>query len=331
VLQLFRNIDFSVAVIAFIYFWVFYTANFICPQPNVSEFQNGASAISSQVYHWVAKANFLGYLIGILSILWQSFLLSALVNEFRLSKKATFVTVPAAYLILFSLTDNDFINPVLLSNNFLGLSLWFLFRSADKKAGLGEVFNSSFLLGIASAVAWVNFAYLPLFCLALLMFRGFEWRDFLVLIAGFLSPFLLLFTYFYINDKGAAWFAQDISQHWAVADISLNMSVLSGISLGFWLLLVVYTFINLNGLQQKTTIKEQRYIQIMVLMLLFGGLSFFMQPNFHWYSLNIFFIPLAVLFSLNLQSLKSNNWAEIIHLAWLILVVAVQYSSLIFA
>lgn len=330
-LQLFRNIDFSVAVMAFIYFWIFYTANFICPQPNLSDFQNGASAITSQIYHFLAGSNFLVYLVAILSILWQSFLLNTLVNEFRLSKKASFVTVPAAYLVLFSFADNDFLSPILLSNNFLGLSLWFLFRSADKKAGLGEVFNSSFLLGVAAAITWVNFAYLPLFCLAVLMFRGFDWRDFLVLIAGFFSPFLLLFTYFYINDKGAAWFSQDIGQHWAVADISFDMSIIGWISLSFWLLLVIYTLINLNVLQQKTTIKEQRYIQITVLMLLFAVLSFFMQQQFYWHSLNILFIPLAILLSLNLQSIKNNNLAEIIHLSWLILTIAVQYSSLIFA
>jgi len=331
VLQLFRNIDLSAAVIAFIYFWIFYTANFICPQPDLVSFQNGASAITNQIYHFAASAKFLLYLIPILSILWQSFLINALVNEFRLSKKATFVTVSAAYLIVFSFANNDFLNPFLLSNNFLCLSLWFLFRSADKKAGLAEVFNSSFLLGVASCFAWANFAYLPLFCLALLMFRGFEWRDLLVLIAGFLSPFLLLFTYFYINDKGGAWFSQDIGQHWAVADIDFDTNAIIGFVFGFWLLLAAYTLINFNGLQQKTTLKEQKYIQITVLMLLFGSLSFFMQQSFQLYSFNIYFIPLTILLSLNLQSIKSNNWAEIIHLAWLILIVAAQYGSLIFA
>ncbi len=329
-LQLFRNIDFSVAIIAFLYFWLFFIANFICPQPDLASFQNGASTITSQIYHFAASAKFLLYFIPILSILWQSFLINALVNEFKLSKKATFITVPAAYLILFSFSNNDFLNSFLLSNNFLCLSLWFLFRSADKKAGLAEIFNSSFLLGVASCFAWANFAYFPLYCLALLMFRGFDWRDFLILVAGFLSPFLLLFTYFYINDKGAAWFSQDVGQHWAVATVSFDINVISWIALGFWIILVLYTFINFNGLQQKTTLKEQKYIQITVLMLLFGSLSFFMQQSFQLYSFNIYFIPLTILLSLNLQSIKSNNAVEILHLILVILVIAAQYQSLIF-
>ncbi len=329
-LQLFRNIDFSVAIIAFIYFWVFYAANFFCVQPDLAMLANNTNVISTFIFNGVEKSPFLVYVIGFLSILWQSFLLNTLVNEFHLSKKATFITIPAAYIIIFAFGDNDFINPLLLSNNFLVLSLWFLFRTADKKAGLGDIYNSSFLLGLSCVIAWANFAFFPLYILALLILRGFDWREFLVLLAGFFSFFLLLFTYFYLYDSAGAWWVQDVAQHWAVANFDLNISITAWFSIVFFVGLGLFTFINLNNLQQKITLKEQKYIQIVILMLIFGGLSFLMQQNFNWYSLNIFFIPLTILLSLHLQAIKSNNTAEIVHLALFLLAIAAQYQSLLF-
>lgn len=328
-LQLFKNIDLSVILIAFFYFFVFYTANFICDLPPLSALSAHSTFITQSLYSFVDNIKFLQHLFIIVSILWQSFALNSVVNEYKLTKKATFITLPAAYVIAFLFIDNDHLSSFLLANNFLVPSLWFLFRCYDKKSGLSEVFNCFFLLALSSLFSISFIVYVPLFLLGLLMLRGTQWRELLAACSGFFAPFFLCFTYFFINSSASIWLS-NLFQNIGLASFNINFNVINSIAIINLVLISLFSIFNFSTLLQKTTIREQKYVQIIFLMLLFSLLTIFTQSQFNSHSFTILFIPLSILLSINLQSIKSNNTKELLYLYLFLIAIASQYGNLFF-
>ena len=96
-------------------------------------------------------------------------------------------------------------------------------------------------------------------------------------------------------------------------------------SVAVWALLVGVSLWNWGKLQQKTTIQEQKYLTIIFIMMLMGGLTLLAQPTVFVEHLTLFTLPLGVLFGLQLQAIRHDGVAELVHLFAMMLCLAVQY------
>lgn len=284
-----------------------------------------AGSLLRGIYNSLGQSPMLySFLAGVL-LLGQSLFVNMFVNHYRISKRYSFIVSISFILISFSVAYTNQLSPALLANTFLLASLWSLYRCYDKKVSLGNIFNAGFWIGVASLCYWASSMYMLPIGLGMVLLRPFDWREGLVLLAGFCSPLLWMFTYHLLEDNAAAWWAMDVTSRYGIPTLNITWDIFNLMSIGFWALLLCASLWNWGKLQQKTTIQEQKYLTIIFIMLLSGGLTLLAQPIIFVEHLTLFALPLAILFGLQLQSIRHEGAAELTHLVVLMLCLAVQY------
>lgn len=325
VLQLFKNNQLHTLLLVFLYALLFYTRQWLYPSDDLLLYRATSGWLAGTVYEWLGGYGWLQRLLFGVLLLLQAIYLNYLVQEYRLAKRPTYVTAIAYVLVVSFFRIENGLSPAFIANSFLLLSLGSLYRSYDKNGSAGAVFNAGFWLGVA-ALCYFSAAVLLLWAfLGLFILRSTEWRDWLILLLGFLMPFFWLGTYFFLQDGLGEWWARDIvGQLGFNGQIAMNPWSVAGLATSG--LIFLWTLANWQGLHYKTTIREQKCIQVVFWMFLGLLLSFFAQNALFIHHLTLFAVPLAVLLSLNLQSIQSVGISELLHLLLLLGCLAVQYA-----
>lgn len=328
VLQLFRNNQIFTALLVLVYF-LFFGVNIWFYSNDLTIFQNLPSTLSGSLNGWFEHPTFNKIGFSVLVLL-QALGLNFILNEFKLTKKFSFV--PAICFILFHFTTSnlDSLSPLVIANTFLIWSLYSLFKSYEKRVSLGTVFNIGFGIAIASLFYHSYFVYFIWAMLGLLIIRSFDPQEFILLILGYALPFFFMGTYHFVNDTLGNWWLNEIVIHYT------KLAVFYPVNWQFYILIVllIAPFIlaasNAHGIYFKTTAREKKYIHVLFLMPVIGFLSILFQNNLYSIHYVIFAIPMGSLFSLALLSYKSLIMAEIIHFIVFMLILGIQYQNFFF-
>ncbi len=289
------------------------------------QYQQEAGSLLRGIYNSLGQSPKLYALLTGALLLGQGLFLNMFVNRYRLSKRPSFIPSIAFILLSFSVAGMNQFSPTLLANSFLLAALWSLYRCYDKKVSFGNIFNAGFWVGVAALCYWASSVYMLAVALGMVLLRPFDWREIVVLLAGFGSPVLWIFTYHLLEDNAAAWWAMDITSKYGLPTLQITWDIFNLMSVAVWALLVGVSLWNWGKLQQKTTIQEQKYLTIIFIMMLMGGLTLLAQPTVFVEHLTLFTLPLGVLFGLQLQAIRHDGVAELVHLFAMMLCLAVQY------
>ncbi len=329
-LDLFRNHQITTIPLVVGYFLLFFLRLFFQQPEWGAEIGAAYSPLSRG---WIGL---LAPSLGWLSLHWaaallmQAFLVNALVHNYRLSKRTTFLPAAVSVLVSVSLGMSWDMLPLHWANVALVLALHGLFSGYDaKKSGVGAAFLAGFWLIVAALLHSAYFAFLPFMLLALVLMRGFEAREMVGLILGFWVPFFWAWTYFFLQDAAAAWWSGDILARFGLAKIAGTWHWSAGVILVFWALLLLFSLLSAARIQQKTTLQEQTHIALLFWLLLFAPLSFFCSPQIGWLHLLVAAVPLSLLAGLSFQSMLSTVRMELLHLLLLMLALLVQYRFLL--
>ncbi|WP_069659611.1 DUF6427 family protein [Arcticibacter eurypsychrophilus] len=133
----------------------------------------------------------------------QSLLLNRIVNNYNLLPKPTFL--PALMFMTMSALLPSFLilSQVLIANFFM---LWLIekFLSIYRKdKAISVIFDMGMIVGAGTLVYFPFLAMLPLLWFVLIIFRPFNWREWVAGIIGFLTVCLLLTMINYLNGSWA--------------------------------------------------------------------------------------------------------------------------------
>jgi Family of unknown function (DUF6427) len=226
----------------------------------------------------------------------QAILLNYLCNYHNLLGKSTFL--PAAMYIAASGLFTPFLllGPPLVCNF---LVIWMLFKIFDFYKG-EDVKSTSYDLGMIVAVG--TLFYLPFIFMflaiwiALIIFRPFNWREWVACIIGFATVFFFLAVSYYLSDAMSQFY-----------DIWLPLGTKFQVHFSFnyynYLVLIPVIIILVLGffkLQQnffKSYIQTRKSMQLLLFVALIGGFSFYIRPDFHPDHFLLCAIPAAVFFA----------------------------------
>lgn len=328
-LQVFRDNQFLTVIFVFLYFGVFGANILLYPNLNLDNFQELPSTWGQLLMSWISLP-LLNQICFSLLILIQAFTINALVNQYKLSKEYSFITAVCFIVLHFTYPNIDSCSPPVVANTFLLWALYSLLGSYDKKVSLGTIFNIGFAVAIAALIYHGCIVYFLWAVFGLLIIRSFDLQEFILLVSGFFIPFFLLGAYHFLGNNFDNWWQNTIGVHYS------NMNVLydSNTSLYIMLAILVIPFFlalgNLQGLYEKTTTREKKYINAVLLMPIIGLLSFFVQNNLYSFHYIVFFVPISILLSISLQSYKSRVIAELIHFVLFMLCLGIQYQTFFF-
>ena len=265
------------------------------------------------------------FLAGIL-VLAQALLVNYLVNHFNLLGKPTFL--PALmYVTITALFTPFMVLSAPLICNFL--VIWMLFKlfsfykSDDAK-------STAYDLGMIVAVgSLIYLPYIYLFLsiwIALVIFKPFNWREWISGILGYLTIFFFLAVFYYLNNRLGNFY-----NIWAPLGTKfpnrININYYNYLVLVPVLVILVLYFFKLQQNYLKSYVQVRKSFQLLFFIFLIGGLSFYVKSEFNLSHFLLCAVPAAVFFSYYFVNANIKWFYESLYLLLLISIIYFQFNT----
>jgi hypothetical protein len=264
---------------------------------------------------------FANVLVAALLVLVQSIIFNIVVNNHGLLSKPSYL--PALLYITGTSLFMPFLilSPALICNFLL---IWLM----DKFMKIGKspnaimiMFDTGMIIGLGTLIYFPFIVMLLMIWLTLLLYRSFNWREWLSGLVGFLTIFLFLGVFYYWNDNLGMFY-----KIWL--PLANRFPATFKINYNDYLVLVpvavmmVLAMIQLRESFFRSFISTRKAFQMLFFMFLCGIISVYTKPNFR---LNHFLLcvpPGAVLLAYYFANASKRWFYESL---FLVLVIAIQY------
>jgi hypothetical protein len=248
--------------------------------------------------------------IGLLVLI--SFYLMHLNTRFMFIKERTYL--PAVFYILLasSYLPIQSFNPALISSVILIFAFQRLFKVYRREKLSYEIFDSAVLISLASMCYAPASAYFLIIWIALLIFRSFSWREWLLSLVGFVLPYFLGTVYCLIFSPDPFML---IKKYYSciVAQSAAFIFPLPYLYLGAFLILLLL-LASIKMIRDANLLKVETYKAFLLFLWIFlvSILLFFMIPSTSAELLYIAAIPMSFLFSYYYNMIQSHFWGEFV-------------------
>jgi len=269
---------------------------------------------------------FFNILLAAIIVLAQALLLNRLVNHFNLIGKPSFL--PALMYITVSGLFTQFliVSPPLICNF---LVIWMLFKVLSfykSKEARSTAFDLGMIVAIGTLI-YLPFIFLFLvICIGLVIFKSFDWREWLAGILGFITIFFFLAVYYFLTS--------DLSQFvvmWQPLAAKLPQAV--NINYYDYLVLIpvavilMLCFFKLQQNFYKSYIQVRKSFQLLMIMLLIVALTFYIKAAFQLPHFLLCAVPASVFFSYYFLYAKRKWFYEVLFGLLLIMIVYFQFNT----
>lgn len=256
----------------------------------------------------------------------QAFLLNGVVNKYNLLGSSTFlpalmyVTTASLLLPFLALT------PTLLCNFLL---IWMLDKSLNiyhTGNALAEVFDMGMIVAIGSLIYFPFLGMFPIVWVSLILFRPFNWREWISGVIGFLTVYFLLGVIYFWNDR-----MDDFYGIWSPLQqpfpLQLNFDIES---YDYFVLvpLALILLLFLNSLRKnfyKSIVHVRKAFQLLFLMLLCSLLSASLTDVFPDYHFMLSLMPLSIYMAYYFNHARIKWMYEGLYLVLLISILYFQF------
>ena len=268
----------------------------------------------------------LNILLAAVLVLAQALLLNYLINHYNLLGKPTFL--PALmYVTLSGLFSPFLILSAPLICNFL--LLWMLFKLMSLYKG-EDAKSISYDVGMIVALgSIVYFPFIYLFLIiwiALMLFKPFNWREWIAGVLGYGTIFFFLAVFYYLNDR-----INNFYRIW----LPLGKKFPDHISINSWnylllipvVLILVFCFFKLQQNFFKSYVQIRKYFQLLFFIFLITAFSFYVNASFHINHFLLCIVPAAVFFAYYFLYAGKKWFYETLYLLLLISVIYFQFNK----
>jgi hypothetical protein len=325
VLRIYRNNQLFTSIAVMLYFLLFFLSDFLQVKEKIALSTNAGYLLKSSLEQSSNYPNIVFFLLAVLLIFW----INNFSNQYRLNKRPNFVNAITVVLCLYAFVDSGIPTAALLANIPILLAFQNIFKAYERKNSIIELYNAAFWVAIAALCYSPAIWYALFVLIASFQLRSFNIQEFFILLFGFLTPFFLLGTYLFLNDQLLEWWTNDFIQAFGNMRLGFDWTPINIIPLSWIGILLLWSLVNFSNLKQKTTIREQKYYNVLLSSLLISILSILGLKTIslgHW---GLLLIPFSIFLSLNLQSLKNNRMAALIHwILWATVILTQWYQYL---
>lgn len=263
-------------------------------------------------------------LAGILCFV-QALLINSIVNENKILAKKNYLA--GAMFILFAsfFKESLLLTPAYIALTFLILCAARIFSLIRKEKSYGDVFDVGFLIALATlfyfpAVLFILFAYIGLATV-----RPFNYREWTIVLLGFLSPLLVVFTFYYWNDKAAELLTDVTNAHISGWLVRNTFELTDKIVLVGMAICTLACLILLPASLYSSLIQVRKFANTLVVFIVLVFVSGSLQQTIHLSHLVLLALPLGIIASIVLMHIKRKLVSEVIHLILILLVLAGQF------
>lgn len=170
----------------------------IIPQPVAVAFEPNPMPLYSILSSWFGAYDLISKLFTLLLIIIISLWLSRLNTRFIILGSRTYLPTFLFLIIVSGFQPLQQMNPAVFACFFLVCSFEIMFETFKKEGLALKFFQAAFLVSLAS-LFYVRSAYFMLVVwTALIILRPFLWREWVFTLMGFILPYILLFSIYYL-------------------------------------------------------------------------------------------------------------------------------------
>jgi Family of unknown function (DUF6427) len=266
----------------------------------------------------------LSQIIALALLLGEAFLLNYIVYQHQLLTKKSWL--PALLTVVLGSSTGDLLQltPPLLALLPMLLALHLLAGTYRMDTAFASVFNAGLLISIAGLIYLPAVLFLLFAFAALVLLRPFIWREWIILLFGFLLPWIYTAAWFFWNDTLQVFFIQTVLEPVRHRDFFLKLPAeaypLAGIT-ALLLLTAMTRFISGSG---TATLKTKKGITLMNWFLFTGLLALLPAQGFSAASA-LFALPPLAFVTANYFLLARRVWMAELLFGLLLLAVVIGY------
>jgi hypothetical protein len=270
---------------------------------------------------------FIQVLLSLIIVLFLAFLIQQINSRYALIKVKTKLPIALYIIIIGGFTTMHTLHPVFFGAIFLLVGIHSLFSVFNNANPQIDIFNAGLFLSIGTLFYFNLIMILPAFLIAVsILRRERKWREFLILIIGFIIPVLFALSYAFFTDQLNEVF------------LTFQKNIITPVNhfktdyplQGFLALLVFLTIIGSIKMMQQYDSKKvstRKYYLILFIIFVFSMLSFILIPAASQEMLVIAVLPVTLLISNLFASIESGFWRELLFTLLLGTAIFMQFAD----
>lgn len=273
---------------------------------------------------------FLQVFLSLILVLFLAFLVQQINSRYALIKARTKLPAVVSIIIIGGLTTLHTLHPVYFAAIFLLFAINSIFSVFNNPKPQTDIFNAGFFIAIGTLFYFNLIVILPAFLIGIsILRRERSWSEFLVLIAGFIIPFLFALSYTFVTDQLDEVFITFQKNLVTPVNYFKNNLPLQG----FLILMVLLTLIgSVKIIQQYDSLKvsTRKFYLVFFLIFVFSIISFVFIPASSLEILVISVLPVTFLVSNLFTSAGSGFWWELLFTLLVVSAIFMQIADRVF-
>lgn len=278
----------------------------------------------SFLQQWSENNPYLPPTIYITSVFLQAIWLNVILNTNRLFERSHSL-VALGYLLMMALFNVQIYWSAPFMAVFPLLYLLNTLLAAYDTHTMAEPFDIGMAVGLASllylpAGLLLIFAFISLF-----LVRVFSWRQWVICIAGLLTPYIWLTTAYYWQDNLSGFIHQQFFQV-STGGSNEGLSAIGGLvrlSLLGIIGLFVIGFLQLEF--YRNMVRVRKFFTVLVYLTTISLMTFMLLEKFSFAPIVFLLVPIATILGFVFNNMSKSRLADIVLFLLLITIVGIQY------
>lgn len=279
----------------------------------------------SPIDNFLENSAFSQSAVALILVIILALMVQQINSRYTFIRIRTMLPAPLFVIMIGGFTEMHTLHPVYFAAVFLLLAIYQLFSMFDKSKPYSVAFDSGFLLGVGSLFYFNLFMLIPAFLIGIaVLTRDYRWREFIVMILGFLLPLFFAFSFAILTEQFME-LLKTFEQNFITDNNHFKSNIPLHIFLGFLILLTTIGTIKIIQQYDTKKVSSRKYFTVFFLIFIFSVFSFILIPATSQEILVILAIPVSYLISNFLVFMKSKFWGELILALLLGIVIVMQF------
>ena len=285
------------------------------------------SILFAPIYNITRNFDLVNVIFSLVFVILIATIMQFINDRFSFIRVRTKLPATLFIIIVSGFTQLHTLHPVFPAAIFLLFAIYNLFNTFEKTKPYSSIFNVGFLIGTGTLFYFNLIVLFPAFFIGItILTRENSWRGFVILLIGFLVPFIFTFTYAIFTDQTLE-ILKTFEENILTPVNHFRTNIPLHVLLTFLVLLTITGSIKILQQYDSKKVSTRKYFTIFSILFLFSMLSFLFIPVTSQEMLVITAIPVTYLISNLFVFMKSRFWSEFLFILLLAIVIFMQFSD----
>lgn len=256
----------------------------------------------------------------------QALLINRLVNQYNLLAKPS--TLPAlTYITLCSLFIPFMVlSPPLICNFFIIWLFSKLLKFYKGEAVQATAFDSGMIVAAGTIIYFPFIFVFLIIWISLMVFRSFNWREWVAALMGFITVFFFLAVFYYWNDHISLFYKiwLPLGTHFPKR---IKIDYYNYLVLIPAIAIMVLAIIKLQGNFLKSYVQTRKAFQLLFFMFVVTALSFYVNTSFRLYHFILCLVPAGIIMSYYFLYATRRWFYESLYILLLLSIIFFQFNT----